>query len=118
MKYIHRYWYVVFCIAIVALALAAEMHIPRAVLAVDIIVGGILLIAGIIVFIVICFWVTSWISLGNPFWERGDKKPVIMHRDYRKPDTKKVCPICKRPTRCSVKKSDDGRFWVHVHKEN
>lgn len=76
-------------------------------------------IIGVILFIQICFWVYQWMVFGHPLNEGYEgQRTTIVYRDHRQNKPKKMCPICKRPTRCTIKKSDNGKFWVHVHKEN
>lgn len=109
-------FYITFCLGILSIAIAAESGNAPAAKGALAVVLVMLSIAGLILFLQICFSVYQWISLGNPFWERGDNKPTVVYRDHRKKDTKKMCPICQRPTHCKVQRSANGRFFVHVVK--
>lgn len=52
----------------------------------------------------IAFWLYHAFKHGDPFYEPDDARNVrvIYRGDEAKKRQKKMCPICKRPTRCKV----------------
>lgn len=82
-------------------------------------VAGIFLLPfALLALLQICFWAYHTVMHGNPFYEPflGSEKRVIFINETPK-RVKKMCPICKRPTRCRVSRSIGLGSWIHVQRD-
>lgn len=81
--------------------------------------GAIFGISALILGMQIVIWLYHWFAHGHPFYEPGDRITVTQDwRTYEKKreTSKKMCPICKKPTNCRVNRSPRG-FLVHVRRD-
>lgn len=81
--------------------------------------AGLLLIPALLLFLAqASFWLYHLMIHGNMFYEAPlpgeEQHRVFMHDDKKKKRRPEMCPICKRRTYCTLKRSDDGRIYVHV----
>lgn len=83
--------------------------------------------ASVMLFLQICFWAYHWLTHGDPFYDpavyaetrrdRKDGQRGIISLDMYTFSRKKMCPICKRMTRCKVYDGGKGGVPYHIHRQ-
>lgn len=91
------------------------------------VIAAILLIpAGILLLLQLSFWAYHALMHGDPFYDpavdaetrrnRKDGQRGIISLDMYTFSRKKMCPVCKRMTRCKVGGTKPGQIPYHIHR--